>query len=191
MKDDKIEEPDIYLGASLSRMNNDTGKACWAISSDKYCATAVANVTEVLSKKGMRLPSKCLTPLANGYRPELDVTPELKADGVQYYQELIGVLRWAVEIGRVDILLEVSMMSSHLALPRQGHLEQVLHIFGYLKSHKKLRLLFDSDYPQIGANRFKSYDWFDFYRMLKKLFLLINLKPGDLLCPHQCLLPLT
>ena len=56
------------------------------------------------------------------------------------------------------------MMSSHLALPRQGHLEQVVHIFGYLKLHKKLRLMFDTDYPVIGNDRFKSYDWFDFYR---------------------------
>ena len=52
-----------------------------------------------------------------------NTTSELKADGLQYYQELIGVLRWAVEIGRLDILLEVSLMSAHLALPRQGHLE--------------------------------------------------------------------
>ena len=128
------------------------------MSSDKYCAAAVANVTEVLEKKGLRLPSKCLTPLSNGYRPEMDTSPELKADGVQYYQELVGVLRWAVEIGRVDILLEVSLMSTHLALPRQGHLEQIIHIFGYLKIHKKLRLLFDSDHPQISSNRFKTYD---------------------------------
>ena len=46
-----------------------------------------------------------------------------------YYQSLIGILRWIVELGRVDVCLEVSMMSSHLALPREGHLEQVLHIF--------------------------------------------------------------
>ena len=53
----------------------------------------MANVSDVLEKKGLRLPSKCLTPLSNGYRPELDVSPDLKADGVQYYQELVGVLR--------------------------------------------------------------------------------------------------
>ena len=39
-------------------------------------------------------------------------------------------------------------MSKHLALPREGHLEQVLHIVGYLKEHKKLRLLFDLSYPK-------------------------------------------
>ena len=74
---------------------------------------------------GQRLPSKCKTPLAYGYRPELDVTPVLKADGLQQYQELIRILRWVVELGQVDILMETSMMSTHLATPRWGHLEQV------------------------------------------------------------------
>ena len=59
----------------------------------------------------------------------MDVTLEHKADVLQYYQELIRVLRWAEEISRLDILLEVSLMLAHLALPRKGHLEQVIHIF--------------------------------------------------------------
>ena len=122
----------------------------------------------MLKNKGLGLLSKCVTPLSNGYRPEIDVTPELKVDVVQYYQEHVGMLRWAVEIGRVDILLEVSLMSSHLALPRQGHLEQVIHIFGYLRTHKNLRLMFDSDHSQICPSRFKTYDWFDFYKDAKE-----------------------
>ena len=164
LKDDKIEEPTMYLGASLTKMNNTENKTCWAMSSDEYIQAAVKNVESVLNKDGLRLKPKCCTPMANGYRPELDVSCELKADGVQYYQELIGVLRWAVEIGRVDILLEVSLLSQHLALPREGHLEQVMHIFGYLKIHKKLRLMFDCGDPQHSESRFKNYDWFDFYR---------------------------
>ena len=59
------------------------------------------------------------------------------------------------------------MMSAHLALPREGHLEQVLHIFGYLKSHKKIRLMFDCKEPNIDPDKFKIYDWFDFYRGAK------------------------
>jgi len=164
LKDDKIEEPQVYLGASLSKMTNQDNDECWAMSSDTYCQAAVKNVEDVLAKDNLRLPTKCVCPLTNGYRPETDVTQELKADGVQYYQELIGVLRWAVEIGRIDILLEVSLLSQHLALPRQGHLEQVIHVFGYLKQHKKLRLMFDISQPSISSSRFKTYDWEDFYR---------------------------
>ena len=102
--------------------------------------------------------------MVKGYAPELDTTPELKADGVQWYQELIGTLRWACEIGRVDILLEVTLMSSYSAMPRLGHLENVLHIFGYLKSHKKFRVCFDSSSPQFSPNKFKEYDWEEFYK---------------------------
>ena len=168
LKDNKMEEPETYLGADLSRMDNEDGDISWGMSSDKYCQSLLTNIEEVLSKKGLRLPSKCITPLQGGYKPELDSTCELKADGLQWYQELIGSLRWAVEIGRVDILLETSLMSTYLAMPREGHLEQVLHIFGYLKSHKKMRILFDPAYPQINENWFKRYDWHDFYRDAKE-----------------------
>lgn len=164
LKDGKMEPPDTYLGATLTTMTNDEGTECWAMSSDKYCAAMIQNVEDVLQKKGLRLPSKCVTPLRSGYKPELDCTGELKADGLQWYQEMIGSLRWAVEIGRVDILLEVSVMSKYLAMPREGHLEQVLHIMGYLKCHKKLRLMFDSSCPKVDERWFTTYDWEEFYR---------------------------
>jgi hypothetical protein len=57
------------------------------------------------------------------------------------YQELIGELRWAIEIGRVDILHEVSLLSSHQASPRRGHLEQLIHIFSFLKRKPKTNTL--------------------------------------------------
>ncbi len=46
LKDDKIEEPSMYLGASLSRMINAENKSCWAMSSDEYCQAAVKNVED-------------------------------------------------------------------------------------------------------------------------------------------------
>ncbi len=164
LKKDKMDEPDVYLGAELSKMENEDGDLCWAMSSEKYCTAFIANVNESLAKKGLRLPTKCITPLCSGYKPELDCTGELKADGLQFYQEIIGSLRWAVELGRVDILLETAIMSQYLAMPREGHLEQALHIVGYLSSHKKLRIMFDGKYPKVHESWFKKYDWHDFYR---------------------------
>ena len=167
-KDDKMEEPDTYLGGDLSKIDNVEGKPCWSMSSDKYCAALVKNVEQTLKKKGLRLPSKCPGPLAHGYKPELDCSGELKADGLQWYQELIGCLRWAVELGRVDILLETSLLSKHLALPREGHLEQVLHMIGYIKARPKFRIMFDSSKPRTNEKWFQQYDWFDFYRDAKE-----------------------
>jgi hypothetical protein len=108
----------------------------------------------------------------------MDDMPELKADGVQYYQELIGVLQWAVERGRVDILLETSLMSVHLALPRIGHLEQVLHMFGYLKEHPKQRIALDPVHPMIDERMLTKYDWEDFYQGVKEPL------PGDMPPPR-------
>ena len=168
IKGGKVEEPDMYLGAELSKIVNENGVECWAMSSEKYCIAAVGNVIDRLKRKGMSLPKKCITPMSSGYRPELDSTRELNDDDTQWYQEMIGQLRWACELGRVDILLEVSLMSQYLALPRDGHLEQVIHIMGYLHEHKKLRLLFDPSVPRISDRWFKEYDWFDFYHDAKE-----------------------
>ena len=35
------EEPDIYLGMELSKMDNDHREKCWYMSSEKYCTTVV------------------------------------------------------------------------------------------------------------------------------------------------------
>ena len=75
------------------------------------------------------MKAKAPTPMTDGYRPEIDVTPELGPEDAAYYHSLIGVLRWIVELGRVDINIEASMLSSHLVMPREGHLEELYHVF--------------------------------------------------------------
>jgi hypothetical protein len=62
-----------------------------------------------------------------------------------YFQELIGTLRWAIELRRIDIMVEVSILSTHLAIPRSGHLDQAIHIFAYLPVYNKNRFLLLSD----------------------------------------------
>ena len=177
LKDDKIEPPSDYLSTVLGQMDVD-GKTGWYLSSEKYVKSAIENVEQTLQKSGQKLPSKCKTPLRSSYRPELDTSPELNEDGLQCYQELIGVLWWAVELGRVDILLETLMMSTHLALPRRGHLEQLYHMFGYLKANPKRKLYFDPQHPQVDERSFQSYDWYDFYRDAEEAV------PGDMLLPR-------
>ena len=134
------------------------GAKAWAFSSSQYVQAAVKNVETYLLSKGKKFPSKADTPIRTVYRPELDVTPELNASNASYYQSLIGILRWIVELGRADICLEVSMMSSHVALPREGHLEQVLHIFAHLKKYHNTEMVFDPSEPVIDESQFEAKD---------------------------------
>lgn len=150
-KKDIIAPPDFYLGAKLEQKELD-GVKMWTITSRDYVKAAISNLEEQLKKKGEKLISKAPTPMASNYQPETDGSPELNSDDVTTFQELIGILRWAIEIGRVDILTEVSMLSSYQASPRHGHLEQVYHIFAYMKHKPKTTLYFDPNLPLLDPS---------------------------------------
>ena len=133
LKADSIGTPSFYLGGHLRKVVLNTGVEAWAFRSTQYVQAAVNNFEEYLAKNGQSLKAKALNPLPKGYRPEIDISEELRPKEASYYQSLIGIFRWMVELGRIDICTEVSMMLSHLALPRKGHLEAVFYIFAYLK----------------------------------------------------------
>ena len=51
--------------------------------------------------------------------------------------------------------MEVSMMSSHLVLTSRVRLEQILHMFGYLKKHHSAEMLFDPIETSVDHEDFK------------------------------------
>jgi hypothetical protein len=162
LKEESIGPPKIYLGGRLRKVQLDDGTYAWGFSSSQYVQAAVKNVEQWLSRKGnmrWKLPKKAETPVQTSYRPELDITPELDHETAAYYQSLIGVLRWCVELGRVDICLEVSMLSSCLSMPREGHFEQLLHIFAHLKTYHNAELVYDPTEPEIDPAQFERKDW--------------------------------
>jgi hypothetical protein len=138
------------------------------MSCTQYLKEAVKNVELELAKANQVLRGKPSTPLQSGYRPELDISPILGPDQANYYQSLIGILRWAVELGRIDINIDVALLSSYLAQPCLGHLEQALHIFGYLKHHLNSHLVFDPNYVSWDQTGIQDYDWTEFYRDAKE-----------------------
>jgi hypothetical protein len=167
LKAGSVKEPDVYLGTQIKKWyiaeSDDPTKARWAMSSEGYIKQAIQDVETELSLTDKILPTKVTTPLSNGYRPELDQSNKLDARRASYYQGVIGVLRWACELGRIDILVHVSALLRYLAAPREGHLQQVFHIFGYLKAHDKSTLVFDDTEPLFDPKRFRECDWGEFY----------------------------
>ncbi len=106
-----------------------------------------------------KLKTTARNPFPSGYKPELDdVTPELNNEVGSRFLQLIGILRWAIELGRMDIFVEVSQLSQHQALPRRGHLEALSYIFAYLlKKHENgAQIVFDPITPNIDDCVFNS-----------------------------------
>ena len=66
------------------------------------------------------------------------------------------------------MITKVSMLSSHLEMPREGHLSTVFHIFGYLEGKHNNTLVFDPTYPTINQEQFNTVDWGDFYSGAKE-----------------------
>ncbi len=127
MKSGRIGDPDFGLGAKLRSVTLPNGVVAWGMSPSKYIQGAVHNVKKYLKENGEApLVKRASTPVASGYRPEFDVSDELGTDKTSYFQSLIGILQWCVELGRVDIITETLMLASHLAVPREGHLEAVV-----------------------------------------------------------------
>ena len=48
-------------------------------------------------------------------------------------------------------------------MPREGHLQQLLHLFSYLKIHHNARIVFDTLYPDIYEEYFKRHDLSNLY----------------------------
>lgn len=165
LKPESVGPPSMYLGADVSKMQTASGDVCWAMSSDTYVKSAVGIVRDLLKAdgEGKDLKTTANAPLPTSYKPETDVSPEVDGDGISRYLQLIGMLRWAIELGRIDIHLEVSMMAPYSASPRVGHLEALYNIFSYLMKHGESAIAFDPMKPDIDESAFQEVDWKDFY----------------------------
>jgi hypothetical protein len=130
LKPSLVGDPDIYLGAKLKLTQLDNGIYAWGLSPSKCVAQAVKNCAKHLTDKlnnRFCLPQWADNPFSYDYCPELDLSDPLDPECSPFYQHLFGVMRWVVKLGRIDIATEVSLLSSHLAYPRKGHLETALH----------------------------------------------------------------
>jgi hypothetical protein len=55
------------------------------------------------------------------------------------------------------------MLLSFLACPHEGHLENALHVMGYLRLKHNSQLIFNLTYPDTDQTAFSSFEWTEFY----------------------------
>ena len=109
-------------------MNN--GITAWAISPRKYANEAINNGEKWIQENMPDNKHSCRAsnPFPTDYDPDLDTTAELDEEQATYYQSQISILHWNVELVRIDIATEVSLLASHVALPRKVHLDSIPYI---------------------------------------------------------------
>jgi hypothetical protein len=120
MKKGSIQVPTFYLDAKLKNNILSNGVVSWSMSSSKCVQSAVQNVQEYLEALpgDQKLLKKASGPFSGENKPEIDDIPELDSIRTNFYQSQIVILRWCVELGCIERITEVSMLSTHLYLPR-------------------------------------------------------------------------
>ena len=141
----------FHLGCDFYRDKD--GVQCYAPL--KYIQKIIDNYTRIFGQR----PRQVLTPLVKGDHPELDTSELLGTDDIKIYQSLIGCLQWAVQIGRFDIATATMTMSRFRAAPRQGHMDRVKRIHGYLSKMRYGVIRMRVELPDFSSIPEKHYDW--------------------------------
>ena len=103
----------MYLGAETRKVDYYDKSYEWTICLDYYVRKILLMWRNVWKTRIWSSTSSFLTLITHqgnsfsavGYRPQLDTSNEFKEYKLNLFQNLIGVLRWIIVVGRIDISL--------------------------------------------------------------------------------------
>jgi hypothetical protein len=140
-----VGEPTKFLGAKIGKYTTDC-QDLWYISAESYLEKVLVAVEERFGKLDTLFArSRIDTPAPKDFHSEIDISDFLNGEDIDLYQSYIGILRWAVELGRIDLTHFISAMAKFSMVPREGHLTAVILAFGYVKKHLKSKLVIDAE----------------------------------------------
>ena len=140
-----------HLGCDFFR--DADGVLCYAPM--KYVERMMDNYKRLYGK----FPKQYVSPIEEGDHPEIDTSELLNIDGIKIYQSLVGTLQWAIQIGRLDVTTAVMTMSRFRAAPRQGHLDRVKRMYGYISKMRHGMIRIRTELPDYSVVPEKTFDW--------------------------------
>jgi hypothetical protein len=150
-----VEEPKYHLGGDFFRDSD--GTFCYG------AQTYVKRMSENYEQLFGEPPKEYHSPMERGDQPELDVTMELGTDDIMKFQSMIGAVQWTVSLSRFDVAHAVMSLGRFRANPRQGHLERLRRLIGYMKKRRGGAIRFRTGIPD-WENAFPEpikYDWME------------------------------
>ena len=140
-----------HLGCDYFK--DDFGTLCFG--PRKYIAKMIDQFERMYGFK----PKEYSSPLEKGDHPEIDTSAELNQDGIKIYQSMIGSLQWAISLGRFDIQTATMTMSRFRTSPRQGHLDRLKRMYGYLRKFKSAAIRVRIEEPDFSTLPVQEFDW--------------------------------
>ena len=72
---------------------------------------------------------------------------------------MIGTAQWLVTLGRFDIAIAVSTLSSYSIAPQKGHLECMKRLYGYVKHFPHAAVCIHTDISDYSEMVHESHEW--------------------------------
>ena len=182
-----VGKPEYYLGGNfhvakdvehVKEVGNDNPQhhlsELWLKEDVKMAFSARTYIEQSLEKleRMMGVQSFALrnSPMAAEAHPELDDSPLLGPEDHSKFRSLVGCANWLVTLGRFDVAYAVNAYSRFSMAPRQGHLEGMIRVFGYLKKWSKGAIVIDPKYPDHSQFDVADYEtWKEFYPDVEEL----------------------
>ena len=92
----------------------------WYMSAEAYLEKANPVIEERFGPLKALFSSCIRAPASPNFHPELDQTGLLLDDEIRLYQSYIGILRWAIELGRIELTHTGAVLSKFLAAPNKA-----------------------------------------------------------------------
>ena len=173
-------KPEYYLGGDfhttkdidgIEEANDDDTaphlSSKWLKEGVKIAFSARTYISQCMSKLETMMNttfSEKKSPMSELYHPETDDSPLVNKEDQSKFRSLIGCANWLITLGRFDINYAVNTLSRFSMAPRQGHLDAMIRVFGYLKKFNKGAIVIDPKYPDHSQFNVATYDqWREFY----------------------------
>jgi hypothetical protein len=151
-----VEEPTYHLDGDF--FCDSDGTFCYG--AQTYVKRMVDNYKQMFGE----LPHEFHAPMDKDYHPELDASGLLGPDGIKKYQSLLGACQWMITLCRFDIAQAVMTLGRVCAAPREGHLEAMKQLIGYVRKRPHAAIRFRTGIPNYEAtfgNNPIRYDWME------------------------------
>ena len=168
IKDKNIGKPEYFLGGNVETLGEDLAvwkehEVHYGLSAETYIENLVQRIERVMDRT-LRVYR---SPMSPDCHPEMDESPLLDDEGNSKYRMLVGSANWCVTLGRIDVQYAVCTLARQNGKAREGHIDAMMRVFGYLKWANKGRTLIDMrrmdmdnlgiEFPEIPLRKWKEF----------------------------------
>ena len=161
-----IGEPEYFIGAEIGRVKGEYAES--GVTSTWSARTYLANIIDRIEKQlGVLRAYTC--PMDPDYHPELDESAITYGSNISIFRMLIGCAQWVITLSRMDIVYATTMLSRYNMAPREGQTASMKKLSGYLKSHLKGNITFDTREMKVAhAQYVEASSWSQTYSDVKE-----------------------